>query len=199
MLLIFLALNLILLFRTLLLHRIMNMLEDIIRAPIFFQLPLFALQFAIMSFTLENVREKMLKERFLDKYLDSRERHSRELHLEKSSLSRQLPVEKAHRFSFNSQDITEFSLNLVFSVGVLLFFSIVNYMACYLITTLTIDAMSVGDILYGITWYNMPRYDQYIVQTIIRRSQDAVELKRFGCCCMLARSIFDGMETIRSG
>lgn len=40
--------------------------------------------------------------------------------------------------------------------------------------------MSVGDILYGITWYNMPRYDQYIVQTIIRRSQDAVELKGLG-------------------
>lgn len=33
------------------------MLERIIRTPIFFQLPLFALQFAIMSFTLENVSQ----------------------------------------------------------------------------------------------------------------------------------------------
>lgn len=45
---------------------------------------------------------------------------------------------------------------------------------------LTVYAMSVGDILYDLSWYDLPRYDQFIVQIVIRRSQDAVELKGLG-------------------
>lgn len=57
---------------------------------------------------------------------------------------------------------------------------IFNYILCFVITMLTIDAMSVGDILYDMSWYDLPRYDQFIVQMIILRSQVPFELKGLG-------------------
>lgn len=40
--------------------------------------------------------------------------------------------------------------------------------------------MSVGDITYGLSWYQLPHDEQFIVQTIIQRSQKPFELKGLG-------------------
>lgn len=72
------------------------------------------------------------------------------------------------------------SLNTTFILSSLSFFVLNNYMLCYLITTLTIDAMSVGDRIYELNWFQLSRREQFIVYIIIRRSQDAFELKGLG-------------------
>lgn len=66
------------------------------------------------------------------------------------------------------------------SVGELLAFSIADYILCYFVTTSTINAMSIGDQIYNLCWYQLPRNDQYIVETIIRRAQKTIELKGLG-------------------
>lgn len=78
------------------------------------------------------------------------------------------------------QEIAHFSVNVAFVLITLQFFSTVNYVLCFLITSLTIDAMTIGDILYDLNWYQLPRAEQYIVQIIIRRSQDSIEMKGLG-------------------
>lgn len=40
--------------------------------------------------------------------------------------------------------------------------------------------MSIGDIVYGLSWYQLSRNDQYIVKTIIRRAQKPIALKGLG-------------------
>lgn len=45
-------------------HRIMAMLEDIINAPIFFQISIFVLQIAILLFELEKVSDSARKLQF---------------------------------------------------------------------------------------------------------------------------------------
>lgn len=47
-------------------------------------------------------------------------------------------------------------------------------------TTLTTNAMHIGDLTYGISWYQLPRDEQFVVQSIIQRSQKLFELKGLG-------------------
>lgn len=42
------------------------------------------------------------------------------------------------------------------------------------------NELSIGDIAYDLSWYQMPRDNQYIVETILRRSQKPIELKGLG-------------------
>lgn len=40
--------------------------------------------------------------------------------------------------------------------------------------------MHIGDLTYGISWYQLPRDEQFVVQSIIQRSQKLFELKGLG-------------------
>lgn len=40
--------------------------------------------------------------------------------------------------------------------------------------------MSIGNIVYGLHWYQLPSNEQYIVETIIRRSQVPIAIKGMG-------------------
>lgn len=43
-----------------------------------------------------------------------------------------------------------------------------------------INTTSIGDKIYDLFWYQLPRDDQYFVETIIRRAQKPIELKGMG-------------------
>lgn len=62
----------------------------------------------------------------------------------------------------------------------LIFLLAVNWLLCYILTTSAMNMMSIGDIIYNLSWYELSRDEQFIVQTIIRRSQKAFELKALG-------------------
>lgn len=78
------------------------------------------------------------------------------------------------------QNITSFSFNLAFDLCALPFFLTINYVLCYSITSLTIDAMSISSIIYYMYWYQLPTKQQFIVQIIIHRAQEPFELKGLG-------------------
>lgn len=42
------------------------------------------------------------------------------------------------------------------------------------------NIMSVGDVVYGLFWYTLPLNEQFIVETIIRRSHKTYEVKGLG-------------------
>lgn len=139
------------------------MLEDIIRAPTFYQISVFGLQLAIILFQLEVVSRIFL-----------------------------CPLEDCRAknricFSFDglfvsslSQDISRFSYNLASELTELLFFTFVNFILCFLVTMSTTNTMSVGDKVYELLWYQLPRNERLIVRTIMRRSQKPFELKGLG-------------------
>lgn len=72
------------------------------------------------------------------------------------------------------------SFNLLTLIGGLAFQSILNYMLCYYVTTITINVMSIGDKIYDLRWYQLSHSEQYIVRMLIRRSQKPFELKGLG-------------------
>lgn len=134
-------------------NRMIELLEQIISPSIFFQLSTGCLIIAVALFQLENVRVSYfsgLSPIFLD-FL---------------------------RFFF--QNITDFSLDVATSIAELFIYPGENYVLCYFITTLLINAASIDDIAYCSMWYNMQRSDQIIVAMIVHRSQKVVEMKGLG-------------------
>lgn len=126
------------------------MLEDIIRGPIFYQISLFGLQIAVILYQLENVSDF-------------------------NSTKLKCPP---CRLSF--QDISVISFNLVTDVSELSFFALINFILCYIITTSTTNTLTVGDIMYGLHWYRLSHIEQFLVQTMIQRSQNQFEIKGLG-------------------
>lgn len=128
----------------------MEMLEDIIRIPIFSQIAVFGLQCAIDLYEIEMVSDSL---RYISWY-------------------------EIKTFFF--QNITTFSINLITFLGATIFASIVNYILCYFVTTSTINVSSIGDRIYELHWYRLSRDDQVIIRMIIRRAQKPFELKALG-------------------
>lgn len=78
------------------------------------------------------------------------------------------------------QSITSFSFNLITFLSGLFAVLTWNYLLSYFLTTLTLNAMSIGYCVYGLHWYQMSCNEQIMVQMIIRRSQKPFELKGLG-------------------
>lgn len=78
------------------------------------------------------------------------------------------------------QNITSFSFNLVTNISGFLFLLCLNYMLCFFITTATLNAMSIGDRMFDLHWYQLRRSEQFIVQIMIQRAQRPFELKGLG-------------------
>lgn len=55
-----------------------------------------------------------------------------------------------------------------------------NYVLCYFASAILFDSFAIGDIAYDSMWYAMQSREQYIIQIIIHRSQNPVELNGFG-------------------
>lgn len=136
----------------------MGLLEKIIRAPIFFQIIIFVLQFSILLFEIEMVSfciEHVLMY-FMWKF----------------------PFKTKTSIIF--QNVTHFSFNLIAFFTGLIFLCIMNYMLCYFITTLTSNVASISDRIYDLNWYQLPQNEQIVIQVIIRRAQIPFELKGLG-------------------
>lgn len=61
-----------------------------------------------------------------------------------------------------------------------MFFLVIDFLLCYFISSSTLDVMSIGDIIYDLLWYQLPRNEQFIIQVIIQRSQIPFRLKGLG-------------------
>lgn len=71
-------------------------------------------------------------------------------------------------------------MDLITSVGGLIFLSTWNFMLCYFTTSATINAMLVGDRIYELNWYEKSRNEQFMVQVMIQRAQKPFDLKGLG-------------------
>lgn len=78
------------------------------------------------------------------------------------------------------QNMSNYSLQLSLNVNEVIYLCFENYVVCYIISSLTINTASIGDIAYSSQWYQMPRTERICVQMIIRRSQRACEIKGLG-------------------
>lgn len=58
----------------------------------------------------------------------------------------------------------------------IVFLSLMNYILCYFMATLTLNGVSIGDRVYHLDWYQLSRNEQFIIQTMIRRAQEPFEL-----------------------
>lgn len=66
------------------------------------------------------------------------------------------------------------------NIDELCYYAIDNYVLCYYITMIMINAVAVSDTAYESQWYRMTRADQVIVEMIIRRAQRPYEIKGLG-------------------
>lgn len=78
------------------------------------------------------------------------------------------------------QSIAAISFNILTFVGGLPFLTLIHYMLCFYVSTLTINGMLIGDHIYELQWYQLKRNEQFIVQTMIIRAQKSFELKGLG-------------------
>lgn len=62
----------------------------------------------------------------------------------------------------------------------LIFLLFQGYVLCYFIGSITVNAMSITDLIYGLAWYELPRNERYAVEIIIRRAQKPVALTGLG-------------------
>lgn len=60
------------------------------------------------------------------------------------------------------------------------YYLIDNYVLCYFITIIMINAVRISDTAYESTWYQMQPVDQVIIEMIIRRGQRPYEIKGLG-------------------
>lgn len=136
--------------------RLMELLEDIIRIPIFYQIAVFPLQFAIFLYLIETVSSFMtfVLLFFLYSYYNL--------------------------LLWLFQNITTFSLNLATYICGFVFLLCLNYMLCFFITAATLNAMSIGDRIFDLHWYQLARSEQFIVHIMIQRSQEPFQLKGLG-------------------
>lgn len=137
------------------------MLDGIIRAPIFYQISVFGIQVAIILYQIEIVS-------IFHWISDSRAKAKIKL------------INKPFSINRFVQDISHFSFNLETGISELIFLSIINYVLCYIVTISSSNTMSIGYLIYGLYWYQLPRGEQFIVQMIIQRTQKPFELKGLG-------------------
>lgn len=83
-------------------------------------------------------------------------------------------------FLYYFQNITTFSFDLVTYVLAIGFFMIADYMLCYFVSKSTVDVTLAADFIYDLTWYQLPRKQQFIVQMITMRAQIPYNLKGLG-------------------
>lgn len=96
------------------------------------------------------------------------------------------------------QSIAAISFNILTFVGGLPFLTLIHYMLCFYVSTLTINGMLIGDHIYELQWYQLPRNEQFIVQTMIMRSQKSFELKGLGIFVCSLETFSAVILTIRS-
>lgn len=60
----------------------------------------------------------------------------------------------------------------------LIFLLMVNWLLCYILTTSTTNMMSTADIIYGLSWYELPRDQQFI--------------ERIGCVSLFIVNVLEG-------
>lgn len=73
-----------------------------------------------------------------------------------------------------------FTLSVVINFAEICYYAIDNYLLCYYITMITVNAVAIGDTAYESQWYRMGRGEQVIVEMIIRRAQRPQEIKGMG-------------------
>lgn len=144
------------------LHRLMEMLEDVISEPIFFLIAVFPLQFSILLFEIELVSLKM---------------HQFQWNYMRKNIPNLLPF----------QNITTISFIVVTYMGGLTFLSILNFLLCFFVTTATINAMQIGDEIFDLNWYKLPCNEQLFILLVLQRAQKPLELRGLGFfTCSLA-------------
>lgn len=135
----------------------MEILQDIIQTPIFCQMSIYALQLAVCLYEIEMVRQSGVENPL-----------NTVKYCEKTNI---LPM---------FQNCGSFSLLLVAPMTGVVLVSAINCVLCYFITTSTINGMWIGDLAYGLRWYQLLPDDQFILQGIIQRAQRPCELKVWG-------------------
>lgn len=136
----------------------MQILERIISSPIFFQISIFGIQLAIILFQFEHVSKNAT------------------IFFVSPPASQTIVM----IFFEHLQNANHLSFEFVYHINEAIYFPGENYLLCYFITTISINALAVADMAYNILWYHLAHHEQFIVQTIIRRSQDPFELKGLG-------------------
>lgn len=53
-------------------------------------------------------------------------------------------------------------------------------MLCKCITVLVENVKSIGNLIYGLRWYQLSSNDQFLVKMIIQRSEQQYEVRAFG-------------------
>lgn len=150
-------------------HRMMEMLEDVIREPIFFLIAVFPLQFSILLFEIELVRKK----------------RRRRFQIQQDYIKILLPF----------QNITTISFIVVTYMGGLTFLSILNFLLCYFATSATINAMEIGDETFNLNWYKLPCEQQLSLLFMLQRSQKPLELRGLGFFTCSLGSFLKASET----
>lgn len=161
----------------------MEMLEDIIRSPIFYQLSVFGLQISVLLFEFELVNSIVLGEtRLFSERLDLCARDSNfpeetRFFPRRHDFSRSdLKLENFYHF----QNVSSISIDVTYDLAALIAFSTINYTACFFTSSTTSNMMSMCELVYDLNWFQLSRHEQFIVQTIIQRSQRQFELKGLG-------------------
>lgn len=149
--------------------RMMAMFEDIVSLPVFLQVPMFGVRLAVLIYQLESVRSytpllAMTKHKF------------------PSLTKHQQQQQNSHIFNaIIAQNIINFSLiHVILILGTVFYAALEIYAVCYFISSITIKSVSIADIAYNSSWYQMPRADRICVEMIMRRAQRPYELKGLG-------------------
>lgn len=65
-------------------------------------------------------------------------------------------------------------------MGGLTFLSILNFLLCYFVTAAKINAMVIGDEIFDLDWYKLPRDQQLFVLLILQRAQKPSDVRGLG-------------------
>lgn len=142
-----------------------EMLENVISIPLFLQIPIFGLQFALILYQIDSVSDHVAFRR-------PRAPKPQETTMHSPHSIANLPTLLQH--------FTNISLALIVSVCKMFWYALYTYVVCHHITAITVNVGSIGDFAYNMPWYYMPRSEQMIVEMIIRRAQQPSEIKGLG-------------------